>query len=80
MPLYTVAKKHGVRHETARRHLVLAGVTIRPLKIGIPKDELVVAWQLRQDGWTYKAIGEKYGISRTAATKVLAKFHQAAES
>jgi hypothetical protein len=80
MPLYTVAKRHGVRHETARRHLVRSGVAIRPMKIGIPKSDLRVAYQLRQDRWTLDAIGEKYGCSRTAVANALTKFAQAAES
>ena len=62
-----VAQEYRVDHDTARRHLLLAGLVLRPRKTGIPPSEREHAQLLRVQGWSWVKIGQAYGCSRTAA-------------
>ncbi|UQX88253.1 helix-turn-helix domain-containing protein [Jatrophihabitans telluris] len=66
-----VARQYGISHRTATNHLHLAGVKIRLQKTGLPEAEVANAVALREQGWTYKAIGERYGCSHTAVREAI---------
>jgi hypothetical protein len=68
----TLAVVHGVSENGLRSHLARSGITIRPLGKVTVADVADMA-QLRATGWTYKAIGEKYCITRTAVSHRLKK-------
>jgi hypothetical protein len=63
----TLALVHGVSENGLRAQLTRSGVKIRPLgKVSV--DDVAEMARLRANGWTYKAIGEKFGITRTAVS------------
>ncbi|MEO6471980.1 MAG: hypothetical protein ABIR57_08695 [Aeromicrobium sp.] len=66
-----VGRKNQVDDQTVLRHLAKRGIKTRKQKIGIPTDELANAKALRDAGWTFNAIAEKYGCSNSAVMKAL---------
>lgn len=66
-----VADKYGVSLTTVLDRLRKAGVT-RPLGKVTPEDVVEMA-RLRQAGWTYREIGERYGVTRHAVAMRLSR-------
>jgi DNA-directed RNA polymerase specialized sigma24 family protein len=63
------ARKYGVNTQTVLNQLKKRGILSRPNPGPvIAGQNLKEALVLRAEGWTYAAIGEKYGVSRIAVT------------
>jgi DNA-binding transcriptional regulator LsrR (DeoR family) len=65
---WRLARKYGVSSSTVLTRLRTAGVELdiaqtTSAKHGLITDEMA---RLRESGWTYKAIGAKYGVTRQA--------------
>lgn len=58
---------------TATGWLTKEGISIRPNNTGIPPDRLLEAVRLREDGWSWKKLGARYGCSHTAARRAILK-------
>ncbi|GAA1549176.1 hypothetical protein GCM10009788_58800 [Nocardioides humi] len=71
MTIKALTVKYNVRHETVSRWLAVNGVAVRPAPAGMPCGKLVEARALREAGWTWKRLGERYGCSHTAARKAV---------
>lgn len=78
MSVAAVAKKHHVCLVTAARWLTTNGITIRPNKGGIPRNQLASAAALRNRGWSWAKIGQYYGCSHAAARTAVLRFVQVA--
>jgi len=66
-----LTRKYRIRHETAVRWLKINGVTIRPNRVGVPKERLAKAVALRNQGWSWYQLGRHYGCSHTAVRNAL---------
>jgi len=63
----TLSRRYGVSENAVLAHLKRVGVPIRPPgKVSL--DDLAEMDRLRANGWTYRAIGERFGITRSAAS------------
>lgn len=58
-----LSRKYGIAENTVLARLKEAGVDVRPQGYLDP-DALREMASLRADGWTLKALGEKYGVTR----------------
>lgn len=67
-----LSRKYGVAENTVLVHLKASGVELRPRGKLTPEEaeELV---RLRQDGWTLRALAERYGVSRAAVSSRLSR-------
>lgn len=61
----TLAVRYGVSETGVLCHLHRAGANVRP-RGKLSEDDVVLAQELREAGWTYRAIGDRFGVSRTA--------------
>jgi hypothetical protein len=68
----TLARVHGISENGLRGHLTRCGIAIRPLG-KVTEDAVAEMARLRVAGWTYKAIGERFGITRSAVSLRLKK-------
>ena len=67
--LHRIAEMFGVNHTTINYHLRREGVALRPNgthELPISTKEIL---QLREQGWTYKQIGERVGVSPDTARR-----------
>jgi lambda repressor-like predicted transcriptional regulator len=73
-----VGAKYGVDPKTVIANLKARGIEPREAKrqTVITGHKLEEAIQLRGDGWTYKQIGEHFGVSRATATNALKQADQ----
>jgi len=71
----TLARKYELSETAMLSWLHRQGATLRSFGILAPQDTLEMA-RLRQDGWTLRAIGEEYGVTRQAVAMRL-KRHRA---
>jgi lambda repressor-like predicted transcriptional regulator len=65
-----IAADHGVHVQTVRRHLAKAGVPTR--RSPLSGDQLEEAKRLRADGWSLRALGERYGVAHTTVARLIA--------
>lgn len=71
MGCVVLAQKYGVSENAVLAQLRRAEVELRqPGKV--TPDDVVEMRRLRQLGWTYQAIGEKFGMTRVAVRRRLA--------
>jgi hypothetical protein len=68
----TLALFHGVSENGLRGHLTRSGVVIRPLG-RVSVDNVAEMARLRDAGWTYRAIGKRFCITRSAVSLRLKK-------
>lgn len=60
---------------TATLWLNRSGVNVRPNKVGISPDRVLEAVDLRENGWSWKKLGDRYGCSHTAARRAILKHY-----
>ena len=67
-----LSRKYGIAETTVLAYVKGAGVDVRPrgVEVGVMK-ELV---ELRAEGWTLSALGEKYGLTRQTVAARLRKW------
>lgn len=70
MGCVVLAQKYGVSENAVLAQLRRAGVELRSSGKVTP-DDVVEMRRLRQEGWTYQAIGEKFGVTRMAVKRRL---------
>lgn len=70
--------KEGAYLSGARRSLIVAMSRAKTARMGIDKAPEVL--QLREQGWTYKQIGERYGVTGAAVGHALAAWRRAGVS
>lgn len=70
----TLARQYGVSENGILALLKRSGIELRPPVVKVTADEVVEMLQLRSQGWTYRAIGERYG-SRAARSKIGSPVH-----
>ena len=69
----TLAARYGVSENGVLAHLARCGVERRgPGKVSL--DDVVEMARLCQAGWTYQAIGERFGVTRVAVKRRLDRF------
>jgi hypothetical protein len=68
----TLALVHGVSENGLRGYLTRSGIVIRPLG-KVSADDVAEMVRLRAAGWTYKAIGARFGVTRSAVSLRLKK-------
>ncbi|MFT4288343.1 hypothetical protein [Nocardioides sp.] len=66
----SLARKYGVAENTVLAWLKAHDVEIRPLSSITARDVEKMA-KLRAEGWTYRAIGGEFGVTRQAVAKRL---------
>jgi hypothetical protein len=64
-----IAADNGVHVQTARRHLAKAGVPTR--RGPLSGDQVEEAKRLRADGWSLRALGERYGVAHTTVARLV---------
>lgn len=65
-----LSRRHRVSENAILALLNREGVTLRPSGKVTPED-VVEMGRLRQEGWTYWAIGVKFGVTRVAVSRRL---------
>jgi hypothetical protein len=65
-----LARRFGISENAVLAHLKHSGVELRPAGKVTP-DDVIEMHRLRKGGWTYQAIGEKFGITRVAVRRRL---------
>ena len=65
-----LARRYGVSENSVLAQLKRSGVKLRPPG-KVSADDVTEMARLRHEGWTYTAIGEKFGITRTAVSRRL---------
>lgn len=69
-----LSRKYGIGENTVLSRLGEAGVDVHPQGYFAP-DMLGEMASLRAEGWTLKALGEKYGVTRqTVAARLRSMF------
>jgi hypothetical protein len=63
----TLARRYGLSENGVLAEVKRSGVELRPPGKLTEVDVAEMA-RLRAAGWTYRAIGQRFGVSRTAAT------------
>lgn len=65
-----LSRKYGIAENTVLERLKAAGVEICPQRF-LDADALTEMTALRADGWTLRALGERYGMTRqTVAVRI----------
>lgn len=62
-----LAKKYGIHSQTVLDHLKRAGIDSRKNRVKISAEQLPEVQRLRQQGWTWARIGEKYDCTAMTA-------------
>lgn len=60
-----LAREYGVPESTMRDFFRREGITMRPLR-KVSSEEVAEMVRLREAGWTYREIGEQFGVTRHA--------------
>jgi hypothetical protein len=66
----TLSRRYGVSENAVLAHLKRVGVPIRPFG-KVTLDDVADMYRLRASGWTYRAIGIRFGITRTGVSSRL---------
>lgn len=67
----SLSRRYGISENAVLALLERAGVPRRPLGRFTP-DDVAEMRRLRQAGWTYREIGEKFGVTKVAVSRRLA--------
>lgn len=71
-----LSRKYGIAENTVLERLKAAGVEIRPQGV-LDADAVTEMTALRADGWTLRALGERYGMTRQTVAVHLRKTESA---
>lgn len=71
-----LAQRYGISENGVLAHLQRCGVPRRHGKVSA--EDIVEMARLREAGWTYRQIGEKYGLTRRSVSRRLGSRHSTA--
>jgi len=67
-----LARRFGVSESGVLAQLKRAGVAVRPANLGkLTVEDVAAMRRLREAGWTHRAIGERFGVTRQAVGRRL---------
>jgi transcriptional regulator with XRE-family HTH domain len=64
-----IASAYGIHVQTVRRHLAKAGIPTR--RSPLSGDQLEEAKRLRADGWSLRALGDRYAVAHTTVARLI---------